>query len=188
MNPILIVGGCGQIGRAIARRIFNSRFYPTSVCRCRDDFDAGSPDKMKMMLGDDRLDGLVMVAEAGAGAFQNVLSVAKPLLTRTASVTLISTIHHLTHDDDYARSKRRQEAMLLEWGGHFKARSNILRLGHIVGTKAWPAEDASRLPEIPAGRFGTPEEVGDAVLFILSSEWLWGSVITLDGGISSLAK
>lgn len=43
-------------------------------------------------------------------------------------------------------------------------------------------ERAALMEEIPMGRFGTPEDVGQAVLGILSSPYLTGQIITLDGG------
>jgi NAD(P)-dependent dehydrogenase (short-subunit alcohol dehydrogenase family) len=36
----------------------------------------------------------------------------------------------------------------------------------------------------PLGRTGTPEEVAEAVQFVLEAEWMTGSVLTLDGGVS----
>lgn len=39
-----------------------------------------------------------------------------------------------------------------------------------------------RISSIPLGRAGTPDEVADAVEFILGSEWMTGSTITIDGG------
>lgn len=35
----------------------------------------------------------------------------------------------------------------------------------------------------PLGRLGRPEEVADAVVFCMESEWMTGSVLTLDGGL-----
>ncbi len=35
----------------------------------------------------------------------------------------------------------------------------------------------------PLGRLGRPEEVADAVLFCMESEWMTGSLLTLDGGL-----
>jgi 3-oxoacyl-[acyl-carrier protein] reductase len=36
----------------------------------------------------------------------------------------------------------------------------------------------------PLGRLGTPEEIARAVLFLLDAEWVTGTVLTVDGGIS----
>lgn len=40
------------------------------------------------------------------------------------------------------------------------------------------------LGQIPLGRFGTPAEVANAVLFCLANPYLTGQVITLDGGLT----
>jgi NAD(P)-dependent dehydrogenase (short-subunit alcohol dehydrogenase family) len=47
----------------------------------------------------------------------------------------------------------------------------------------------TRLNEmIPAGRFGTPEEVAEVVLFLLSDEskYITGEVVQIDGGLGLL--
>jgi 3-oxoacyl-[acyl-carrier protein] reductase len=41
------------------------------------------------------------------------------------------------------------------------------------------------LDEIPAGRFGTPEEVADAALFLVRNQYANNCVINLDGGLSA---
>jgi meso-butanediol dehydrogenase/(S,S)-butanediol dehydrogenase/diacetyl reductase len=45
---------------------------------------------------------------------------------------------------------------------------------------------AQLLEDIPAGRFGTPEEVGALVAFLLSADagYIIGAVISIDGGRS----
>lgn len=42
-------------------------------------------------------------------------------------------------------------------------------------------EDAVR--SIPLGRFGEPEEVAEAVLFLLESSYVTGQVLVVDGGL-----
>lgn len=36
----------------------------------------------------------------------------------------------------------------------------------------------------PLGRLGTPQEVAEAVLFLLQARWVTGTLLTIDGGIS----
>lgn len=36
----------------------------------------------------------------------------------------------------------------------------------------------------PLGRLGTPEEVAEAVLYLLDARWLTGTVLTIDGGLT----
>lgn len=39
--------------------------------------------------------------------------------------------------------------------------------------------------EIPLGRFGKPEEIADAALYLVGAEYMTGQVLTLDGGFLS---
>jgi NAD(P)-dependent dehydrogenase (short-subunit alcohol dehydrogenase family) len=34
----------------------------------------------------------------------------------------------------------------------------------------------------PAGRFGMPEEVADALMYLINSTYVYGTTITVDGG------
>ena len=43
-------------------------------------------------------------------------------------------------------------------------------------------EKNALMEEIPMGRFGTPEDIGQVVLGILNSPYLTGQIITVDGG------
>lgn len=43
-------------------------------------------------------------------------------------------------------------------------------------------EKNALMEEIPMGRFGTPEDIGHAVLGILNTPYLTGQIITIDGG------
>lgn len=50
-----------------------------------------------------------------------------------------------------------------------------------------PAEKNKRLPRIPMGRFGRPEDIVNLALYLASEESAWtnGSIIVADGGITS---
>jgi NAD(P)-dependent dehydrogenase (short-subunit alcohol dehydrogenase family) len=37
---------------------------------------------------------------------------------------------------------------------------------------------------VPLGRVGRPEEIADAIVFLMSNEYVTGSTLTIDGGIS----
>jgi NAD(P)-dependent dehydrogenase (short-subunit alcohol dehydrogenase family) len=40
--------------------------------------------------------------------------------------------------------------------------------------------------KIPAQRFGTPEEVADAVMFLAKNEYANNCILNLDGGLSAI--
>lgn len=44
-------------------------------------------------------------------------------------------------------------------------------------------KDESVLRSIPLGRFGEPDEVAQAVLFLLESPYVTGQVLVVDGGL-----
>jgi pteridine reductase len=49
--------------------------------------------------------------------------------------------------------------------------------------EGWSAEDAERLRSTtPLARLGTPEDVAQAVIFLLEAEYVTGEVIRVDGG------
>ncbi|MFI9381498.1 SDR family NAD(P)-dependent oxidoreductase [Kutzneria sp. NPDC052558] len=52
--------------------------------------------------------------------------------------------------------------------------------------QAWPEGVASWTANAPLGRLGTPEDVGDACVFLASdlSRWITGQNLTVDGGMS----
>jgi NAD(P)-dependent dehydrogenase (short-subunit alcohol dehydrogenase family) len=76
--------------------------------------------------------------------------------------------------------------------GRRGVRANVVCPGLIGGTgmarhDRTPEEEAALLGGIPAGRRGTPGEIGELVAFLLgpSSSYLSGAVITADGGLTT---
>ena len=54
-----------------------------------------------------------------------------------------------------------------------------------MGYEAFPPDTrAQRLAELPLGRFGTPEEIANAILFLASDEasFVTGTELVVDGG------
>ena len=80
-------------------------------------------------------------------------------------------------------------SLAVEWGRH-GIRLNAIAPGPIPTEGAFsrllPTEElvARRIARIPAGRFGTPEELADLAAFLVSdaSDWIRGEVIAFDGG------
>lgn len=66
-----------------------------------------------------------------------------------------------------------------------------LRVCGVIPGLVLPAEDTPEpqrralLRRIPLGREGRPEDVAAAVCYLLQSDYLTGSVITVDGGLTS---
>jgi len=80
-------------------------------------------------------------------------------------------------------------SLAVEWARH-DIRLNAIAPGPIPTEGAFsrlmpdPAMADRRVDKIPAGRFGTPEELAELAAYLVSdaSEWMRGEVVTLDGG------
>jgi NAD(P)-dependent dehydrogenase (short-subunit alcohol dehydrogenase family) len=72
--------------------------------------------------------------------------------------------------------------------GRYNIRVNAVAPGLIDKeglSDAWPEGVARWQKACPLARLGTPEDVGDAVLFLLSdmARWITGTVLVVDGGV-----
>lgn len=84
------------------------------------------------------------------------------------------------------------KSMAVQFGPH-KIRTNVICPGPIETPMLteWllkePEERKKRLPRIPLGRFGKPEDIVYMALHLASDESSWtnGAVIVIDGGITS---
>jgi len=80
-------------------------------------------------------------------------------------------------------------SLAVEWARH-RIRLNAIAPGPIPTDEAFarllPTEELaeSRRRRIPAGRFGTPQELAELAAFLVSdaTEWMRGEVVTFDGG------
>jgi NAD(P)-dependent dehydrogenase (short-subunit alcohol dehydrogenase family) len=80
-------------------------------------------------------------------------------------------------------------SLAVEWA-RYGIRLNAIAPGPIPTEGAFsrlmPSEDflEKRRAKIPAGRFGTPEELAELAAFLVSdaSEWMRGEIVTFDGG------
>lgn len=80
--------------------------------------------------------------------------------------------------------------LAVEWGSQFGIRCNAIAPGPIERTggadKLWESEEQAKrtINSVPLGRLGTPEEIADLAVFMISdkAQYLNGECITLDGG------
>jgi NAD(P)-dependent dehydrogenase (short-subunit alcohol dehydrogenase family) len=78
--------------------------------------------------------------------------------------------------------------------GPAQIRVNCVRPGAVftqINQRAGLSDDAEALQRLKdmssshaLGRIGTPEEIAESVEFLLGAEWITGSVLTVDGGLS----
>jgi len=183
MKNAIVTGACSPIGIAVIAQLRSEGFGVTGWCRCNG-FDLLSPNPGFGVIP--QLDAVIHVSEVGPAPLMKLWEATRTRLLDQKGVFVgLSSVHHLSCDDSYARSKREQEMLMRSmalWSP--SVRVNCLRLGHIAGTRAWPREAPERIGEIPLGRFGKTQDVAEAVSFIVKSSWMTGATLTLDGGMS----
>lgn len=115
-------------------------------------------------------------------------------LSSIAAVTGRSGVAGLLFSDGYAAANRGVKTLTETWArlGAPNIRVNEIMLGiidtrHGPGTRGWktlsPQQRQQVLDHTLLGRTGTPEEVADAVLFLLEKgNFMTGSTLRLDGG------
>lgn len=93
----------------------------------------------------------------------------------------------------YAASKAGLDAVTkvqaVEWG-QYGIRVNSLAPGVVPVERTYhilnqPEMEKKWCDTMPAGRYGTPEDMGEATAFLLSdnAQWMTGTVMTVDGGL-----
>jgi pteridine reductase len=64
-----------------------------------------------------------------------------------------------------------------------KIRVNAIAPGPVLLPEGWTKEDADKLiSTTPLGRLGSPEDVAQAVLYLLTANYVTGETIIVDGG------
>ena len=112
--------------------------------------------------------------QRGKGAVVNVTSIAG------------SRVHDFA-GSAYATSKAALGALTREMASDFGKlgiRVNAIAPGEIMTDILSPGSEEAILPQIPLGRFGTPDEVADTIFFLCSdaAQYLNGSEIHINGG------
>lgn len=128
---------------------------------------------------------------------------ALPLLVDGASIILVSSIAHLKAFDGhgvYAATKAAVRSFARSWAQDLKARKirvNCLSPGPVstpiigkmgVSAEAYPEFEKAVSANIPLGRFGQPQELASAALFLASDEssFVTGIDLCVDGGIAQI--
>lgn len=179
----LIIGGYGEISVAIQAALL--KFGHSLVIWSRSSgVDVRSPEFSASPKPDFDLDAVVHVAEAGPEGLLNVWSKTQIALEKSFGVfVFISSTEAVIGSTDYAQSKRKQESFLPTMAKSSRCvRVNCIRLGHVIGTSAWPSGSPLR-PEQFLNAYVSPQDVADAVVFVLRQPAMTGQVLTLDSGI-----
>ncbi|MAD44240.1 MAG: 3-oxoacyl-ACP reductase [Oceanospirillaceae bacterium] len=90
---------------------------------------------------------------------------------------------------NYSAAKAGVAAMAVTWAkelARYKIRANAIAPGFIATemTAGMKPEALEKIcAGIPAGRMGTPDEIGDAAVFLLANDYMSGRIIEVDGGL-----
>ena len=107
-----------------------------------------------------------------------------------AVVNVTSIAGSWVHDfagSAYATSKAALSALTREMAsdfGRLGIRVNAIAPGEIITDILTPESESAIMPQIPLGRFGTPDEVAETIFFLCSdsAQYLNGSEIHINGG------
>jgi NAD(P)-dependent dehydrogenase (short-subunit alcohol dehydrogenase family) len=137
-----------------------------------------------------------LLLDVNLSGTMRVCAAARPLLARTHGVILnigsIFSVLGAPHAPGYAASKGGVAQITRSLGGAYAAdgiRVNALAPGWIdagiaLGALSNPDTVARIKPRIPLARYGTPEDVANAALFLCSpfASYITGAVLPVDGG------
>jgi 3-oxoacyl-[acyl-carrier protein] reductase len=112
---------------------------------------------------------------------------------RVVAVSSVAGLHGNVGQTNYCAAKAGEIGFIRALAREVASKgitANVVAPGYIdtaLFRKTPEEAQAGALLQVPAGRFGTPEEVGDVVAFFASPEaaYVTGSVIVVDGGLSS---
>lgn len=108
------------------------------------------------------------------------------------NITSIEAINARPGHSIYGASKAALEALTKSAAVEIApVRSNALRLGLIDREgirESWPAGVEAWEKSAPLARMGTLNDILQAADFLLGATWITGSILTLDGGISTVTK
>lgn len=145
-----------------------------------------SPEEWRSML-DVNLTGTHLVTQAAA---------ARMALAGGGSIVHIASIEGMQPEPlhgHYATAKAgvimHARAAAIEFGADGIRVNSVSPglIGHDGLPTAWPEGIARWKAAAPLGRLGTPEDIGDACVFLVSplSRWITGTNLVVDGGVSA---
>jgi NAD(P)-dependent dehydrogenase (short-subunit alcohol dehydrogenase family) len=212
MKRAIVTGGAGLIGAEICRDLsrngwevasFDLEAGPEDIRHLHCDVaDEASVAAAFDALGWDRLDLLVNnagIAHPHRGALadltlaewrrvtdSHLTRAALPLLCEGASIVNMASTRALMSEPDseaYAAAKGGLVALThaLAVGLGPKVRVNAIAPGWIAGEEALDPEDHA---QHPAGRVGRPQDVAQAVRYLVDAGFMTGQLLVLDGGMT----
>ncbi|MGH2785968.1 MAG: 3-oxoacyl-ACP reductase FabG [Actinomycetota bacterium] len=131
------------------------------------------------------------------GVWRCVKRAVRPMLRarwgRVIAVSSVAGLHGNVGQANYCAAKAGEIGLIKAVAREVAAKgvtANVVAPGYVdtVLFRAVPEQaQAAALMQVPAGRFGTAEEVGEVVGFLASpgASYVNGSVVVVDGGLSS---
>lgn len=108
------------------------------------------------------------------------------------NITSIEAVNARTGHSIYGASKAALEALTKSAAVEIApVRSNALRLGLIERDgirESWPGGVSAWEKSAPLVRMGTFNDISQAADFLLNATWITGSILTLDGGMSTVTN
>jgi pteridine reductase len=206
----LVTGGTGRVGRVIAARLEEEGY--AVVAAGRSDADLTRPNEARALVervaGElDGLDVVVCAASAGFGP-RPVEEVTESDWDAALDTTAKGTFFTLQATAPWLRRSDVGLAVIIEdvaayepwplFGPHCAAKAAQAMLTRIFARSlapdvrvcgiapgtvaAEPGQEERRAAESLLGRVGSPEDVANAVVFLLGAKFVTGTTLVVDGG------
>ena len=187
-RSVLVTGASGGIGAAIAARLVEAGAR-VAVHYRRDEAGAQA---LCETLGEAALPlgGELSEPESVAALFATLDS--RGFVTVSSIESFDPAVAHGHSATAKAGLNMLTRAFALEFGGR-GIRANAVAPGLVARpgiAEQWPEGVERWQSRAPLARMGAPDEVADAVLFLLSdaARWISGSVLTVDGGMTAQGR